>query len=39
MGFTVKETMELMNNFGKRVLELIDKNIYVLRDYVDFPKS
>ena len=38
MGFTVKETMELMNNFGKRVLELIDKNIYVLRDYVDFPK-
>lgn len=38
MGFTVKETMELMNNFGKRVLELIDKNIYVLRDYVDFPR-
>lgn len=38
MGFTVKETMELMNNFGKRVIELIDKNIYVLRDYVDFPK-
>ena len=39
MGFTVKETMELMNNFGKRVLELIDKNIYVLRDYVDFPED
>ena len=38
MGFTVKETMELMNNYGKRVLELIDKNIYVLRDYIDFAK-
>lgn len=38
MGFTVKETMELMNNFGKRVLELIDKNIYMLRDYADFSK-
>lgn len=38
MGFTVKETMELMNNFGKRVLELIDKNIYMLKDYADFGK-
>ena len=38
MGFTVKETMELMNNFGKRVLELIDKNIYMLKDYADFSK-
>lgn len=38
MGFTVKETMELMNNYGKRVLELIDKNIYMLRDYIDFAK-
>ncbi len=38
MGFTIKETMNLMNTYGKKVLDIIDSNIYTLVNDIDFKK-
>jgi len=38
MGFTVKETMNLMNTYGKKILDMINDNIYFLVDTIDFKK-
>lgn len=38
LGFSIKETMALMNIYGKKVMEIIDSNIYKLRDLIDFKK-
>lgn len=38
MGFTIKETMSLMNDYGKKILDLIDNNIYFLVGQIDFKK-
>lgn len=38
MGFTVKETMNLVNDFGKKITKIIDNNIYDLIGYTNFKK-
>jgi exodeoxyribonuclease V alpha subunit len=38
MGFTVKETMNLMNVYGKKIIKMIDDNIYFLMDTIEFKK-
>lgn len=38
MGFSVKETMNLINKFGKKIKDIINKNIYDLIDEVNFKK-
>ena len=38
MGFTVKETMNLINQFGNRIKDIINKNIYDLLEYIPFKK-
>ena len=38
LGFTVKETMNLMNIYGKKILDLINENIYLLINEIDFKK-
>lgn len=38
LGFTVKETMNLMNSYGKKILDLINENIYFLVGEIDFKK-
>ena len=38
MGFTVKETMDLFKLFGKKILDIINDNIYELVEYVSFKK-
>lgn len=38
MGFSMKETMNLINSFGKGVISLINDNIYFLKDMIDFKK-
>lgn len=38
MGFTIKETMTLINVYGKNIINIIDENIYILRDLIDFKK-
>lgn len=38
MGFTVKETMNLFNSYGKKTLDIINQNIYLLLDIIDFKK-
>ena len=38
MGFSVKETMNLINKFGKRIKDIINKNIYDLSDEINFKK-
>ena len=38
MGFSVKETMNLMNTYGKKVLQMIENDIYFLTDTIDFKK-
>ena len=38
LGFTVKETMNLMNIYGKKILNIINENIYLLRNDIDFKK-
>lgn len=38
LGFTVKETMTLINEFGNKIIKIIENNIYDLVDYVSFKK-
>lgn len=38
MGFSVKETMNLINKFGKKIKDIINKNIYDLSDEINFKK-
>ncbi len=38
MGFSVKETMNLMNSYGKKIMDIINDNIYLLNDLIDFKK-
>lgn len=38
MGFTVQETMDLIHDYGKKILDVINKDIYDLVDYVYFKK-
>ena len=38
MGFTIKETMNLINTYGKKIIDIIDKNIYLLTNEIDFKK-
>ena len=38
LGFTVKETMNLMIIYGKKILNIINENIYLLRNDIDFKK-
>lgn len=38
MGFTVQETMDLIHDFGNKILDVINKDIYDLVDYVYFKK-
>ncbi len=38
MGFSIKETMNLMNSYGKKIMDIIDKNIYSLVGTIDFKK-
>lgn len=38
MGFTVKETMDLVKLFGNKIIDIINDNIYELALYVPFKK-
>ncbi len=38
MGFSVKETMNLMNSYGKKIIDIIEQNIYLLVGTIDFKK-
>lgn len=38
MGFSVKETMNLINLYGEKITNIIDENIYFLKDIIDFKK-
>ena len=38
LGFSIKETMTLVNIYGKDVRTLIEDNIYLLKDLVEFKK-
>jgi exodeoxyribonuclease V alpha subunit len=38
MGFSIKETMSLINIYGKYIMEIINNDIYKLIDYIDFKK-
>ena len=38
MGFTIKEIMNLMNIYGKKIMDVINDNIYLLREHIDFKK-
>lgn len=38
MGFTIKEIMNLMNIYGKKIIDVINDNIYLLREHIDFKK-
>ena len=38
LGFTVKETMSLMNDYGTKIIDLINEDIYFLVGDIDFKK-
>lgn len=38
LGFTVKEIMNLMNTYGKKIIDLINEDIYFLVGTIDFKK-
>ena len=38
LGFTIKETMNLINIYGKKVMNIINDNIYLLINEIDFKK-
>ena len=38
MGFSVKETMNLMNTYGKKIIDMINNDIYFLVGEIDFKK-
>lgn len=37
-GFTVKETMDLIHDYGNNILDIINTNIYELTDHINFKK-
>lgn len=37
-GFTVKEAIELLNIYGNSIFDVIENNIYELREYISFEK-
>lgn len=38
MGFTIKETMDLVKRFGNKILDKINNNIYDLAEFIPFKK-
>lgn len=38
MGFTVKETMDLIHDFGNKIIDIINQNIYDLSEFIIFKK-
>ena len=38
LGFTIKEVMNLINNYGKKIMDIINDNIYLLVNDIDFKK-
>ena len=38
MGFTINESLSILNKWGESSLEIVQNNIYKLIDIVDFPK-
>ncbi len=38
LGFTTKESLRIINNYKLNILDILNENIYILKDIVDFNK-
>ncbi len=38
LGFSIKETMNLINIYGESISSIVNDNVYLLRDLIDFKK-
>lgn len=38
IGFTIKESIDLVNKYGNNITNIIDNNIYILNDMIPFEK-
>lgn len=38
LGFTTKESLKIINNYKLNILDILNENIYILKDIIDFNK-
>ena len=38
LGFTTKESLRIINNYKLNILDILNENIYISKDIVDFNK-